>query len=70
MVRDVKIEPDSSGAIRSLELWTVDLLNNQKLLHGPINKIVLLTENEMVQFPTEEILTKGKMIQSLERNHV
>lgn len=28
--RAVKIEPDSNGAVRNLELRTVDLLNNQK----------------------------------------
>ena len=54
MVRVVKIEPDLNGAVCKAELRTVHLLNNQKLLHRPINKIVLLVENEMVQFPTKE----------------
>ena len=54
MVRVVKIEPDSNGAGRSVELQTVNSSNNQKLLCRPINKIVLLVENEMVPFPTEE----------------
>ena len=54
MARVVKIEPDLNGAVRSVELQTVDSLNNQKFLHRPINEIVLLVENEMVQFPSEE----------------
>ena len=54
MARVVKIEPDSNVAVRSVELRTVDLLNNQKLLRRTINKIELLVENEMVRFPTEE----------------
>ena len=54
MVRVVKIEPDSNGTVCSVELRTVDLLNNQKLLRRPINKIVLLVENEMGLFPTKE----------------
>ena len=54
MIRVVKIEPDSNGTVCSVELRTVDLLNNQKLLRRPINKIVLLVENEMGLFPTEE----------------
>ena len=54
MARVVKIESDLNGAVRSVELRTVDSLNNQKLLRRPINKIVLLVENEMVRFPAEE----------------
>ena len=54
MVKFVKIEPDSNVAVRSVELRTVDLLNNQKLLRRTINKIELLVENEMVRLPTEE----------------
>ena len=54
MVKVVKIEPDSHVAVRSVELRTVDLLNNQKLLRRTISKIELLVENEMVRFPTEE----------------
>ena len=33
---------------------TVDLLNNQKFLRRPIDKIVLLVENDTVRFPTVE----------------
>ena len=54
MARVVKIEPDLNGVVRSVELQTVDSLNNQKFLHRPINEIVLLVENEMVRFPSEE----------------
>ena len=54
MARVVKIEPDSNVAVRSVELRTVDLLNNQKLLRRTINKIEVLVENEMVRLPTEE----------------
>ena len=54
MIRVVKTEPDSNGAGRSVELQTVNSSNNPKLLCRPINKIVLLVENEMVPFPTEE----------------
>ena len=54
MARVAKIEPGSNGAVRSVELQTVDSLNNQKFLHRPINEIVLLVENEMVRFPSEE----------------
>ena len=54
MARVVKIEPDLNGAVHSVALQTVDLLNNQKLFCRPTNKIVLLLENEMVRFPTEE----------------
>ena len=60
MARVVKIEPDSNGAVHSVEFRTVDSLNNQKLLlHRPISKIVLLVENQMVRFPTEETI-KGQ----------
>ena len=54
MARVMKAEPDLNGAVRSVELGTVDLLNNQKLLRRPINKIVLLVENEMAQLPGKE----------------
>ena len=54
MARVVKIKPDSNGAVRSIELRTIDSLNNKKLLRRPISKIVLLVENQMVRFPTEE----------------
>ena len=50
----MKIEPDSNGVVCSVELRTVDSLNNQKLLPRPIIKTVLLVENEMVRFPTEK----------------
>ena len=54
MARVMKTEPDSNGAVRSVELRTVHSLNNEKFLRRPINKSVLLVENEMVRFPTEE----------------
>ena len=66
MARAVKIESDLNGAVRSVELRTVDSLNNQKLLRRPINKIVLLVENEMVRFPSEgtnkgqDMITRGE----------
>ena len=47
MARAVKMEPDSNGAVPSVELRTVDSLNNQKLLRRPINKIVLLVKNSI-----------------------
>ena len=53
MARVMKTEPDSNGAVRSVELRTVHSLNNEKFLRRPINKTVLLVENEMVRFPTE-----------------
>ena len=53
MARVVKIEPDSNGAARTVELRTVDSLNNQNLLRRPVNKITLLVENEMARFPTK-----------------
>ena len=67
--RVVKTEYDSNGAARSVQLRTVDSLNNQKLLRGPINKTVLLAENEMVQFPTEETNKGQGDIRSLEGSH-
>ena len=54
MARVMKTEPDSNGAVCSVELRTVHSLNNEKFLRRPINKTVLLVENEMVRFPTEE----------------
>ena len=48
MARVVKIEPDSNGAVRSVQLQTVDSLNNQKLLRRLINKTVILVANEMI----------------------
>ena len=45
MTRVVKNEPDLNGAVCSVKLQIVNLLNNQKLLLRPINKIVLLVEN-------------------------
>ena len=45
ITRVVKNEPDLNGAVSSIKLQIVDLLNNQKLLRRPINKIVLLVEN-------------------------
>ena len=45
MTRVVKNEPDLNGAVCSVKLQIVNLLNNQKLLLRPIKKIVLLVEN-------------------------
>ena len=70
MARGVKIELDSNGTVRSVELRTVDSLKNQKLLPRSINKIVLLVENEIVRFPTGKT-NKGQYdIQSLEGSHM
>ena len=52
MTRFVKIE--LNGAVGSVELRTVDSLCNQKLFRRPINKILLLVENEIFQFRIEE----------------
>ena len=52
--RVLKIEPDSNGSVRSVDLPIVDSLNNQKLLRRSINEIVVLLENEMARFPAEE----------------
>ena len=67
MARVVKIEPDWNGTVDSVALWTVHSLNNQKLLHRPINKIMFLVENGMVQFPTaktnkgqDDTITRGE----------
>ena len=54
IARVVKIEPDWNGAVCSVKLRTVDSSDNQKLLRRPINKTVLLVENELVRFPTED----------------
>ena len=48
MARVVKIEPDSNGDVCSVQLQTVDSLNNQKLLRRSINKTVILVANEMI----------------------
>ena len=45
MTRVMKNEPDLNGAVCSVKLQIVDLLNNQKLRRRPINKIVLLVQN-------------------------
>ena len=55
MTRVLKIEPDSSGVVRNVELRTVGSLYNQKLLRRPINKIMLLVEHDMVRLPTAKI---------------
>ena len=41
MAGNVKIEPDLNGTIHSVELWTVESLDNQKLLRRPINLFYL-----------------------------
>ena len=45
-----------SGVVRSVKVKLVDpSLDSQKVLRGPICKIVLLVEDESVQFPDEGI---------------
>ena len=45
-----------SGVVRSVKVKLVDpSLDSQKVLRRPICKIVLLVEDESVQFPDEEI---------------
>ena len=47
MARITKTEPDSDGVVRCVELKIQDLSSNStKLLQRPINKIVLLVEND------------------------
>ena len=54
MTRVVKTEPDSNGAVGSVELKIVDSLNKQKLFHRLINKTMLFVENEIIRFSTEK----------------
>ena len=55
MTRIVETEPDSTGVVRSVKLKLGDAsLDSQKVLQRPICKIVLLVEDESVQFPDEE----------------
>ena len=54
MARVVETEPDSNGVVRSVKLKLVDAsLDSHKKLRRPISKIVLLVEDESVQFPDE-----------------
>ena len=54
MARIVETEPDSTGVVRSVKLKLRDAsLDSQKVLRRPISKIVLLVEDESVQFPDE-----------------
>ena len=54
MARIVETEPDSTGVVRSVKLKLRDAsLDSQKVLRQPISKIVLLVEDESVQFPDE-----------------
>ena len=54
MSRVVETEPDSNGVVRSVKLKLVDAsLDSHKKLRRPISKIVLLVEDESVQFPDE-----------------
>ena len=54
MARIVETEPDSTGVVRSVKLKLSDAsLGSQKVLQWPISKIVLLIEDESVQFPNE-----------------
>ena len=54
MARIVETEPDSNGVVRSVKLKCGDAsLDSQKVLRLPISKIVLLVEDELVQFPAE-----------------
>ena len=54
MARAVKMEPDSNGTVPSVQLRTVDSLNNQKLLRRPINKIVLLVKNSIPKWGDQQ----------------
>ena len=54
MARIVETEPDSTGVVHSVKLKLGDAsLDSQKVLQRPISKIVLLVEDESVQFPDE-----------------
>ena len=54
MATIVETEPDSTGVVRSVKLKLGDAsLNSQKVLRRPISKIVLVVEDELVQFPDE-----------------
>ena len=48
----VETEPDSNRVVCSVKLKLGDAsLDSQKVLRRPISKIVLLMEDELVQFP-------------------
>ena len=54
MARIIETEPDSTGVVRSVKLKLGDVsLDSQKVLRRPISKVVLLVEDESVQFPDE-----------------
>ena len=54
MARIVETEPDSTGVVSSVKLKLGDgSLDSQKVLRQPISKIVLLVEDELVQFLDE-----------------
>ena len=54
MAQIVRIEPDSQGIVRSVQLKVIDTSNdNIKLFWRPISKIVLLVENEHGSIPNE-----------------
>ena len=54
MARIVETEPDSNGVVCSIKLKLGDTsLDSQKVLRRPISKVVLLIEDESVQFPDE-----------------
>ena len=54
MARIVETEPDSNELVCSVKLKLGDeSLDSQKVLRGPISKIVLLVEGESVRFSDE-----------------
>ena len=54
MARIVETEPDSTGVVSSVKLKLGDAsLDSQKVLRQPVSKIVLLVEDELVQFLDE-----------------
>ena len=54
MAQIVRIEPDSQGIVRSVQLKVIDTSgNNIKLFRRPISKVVLLVENEHGSIPNE-----------------
>ena len=54
MTRIAETEPDSIGVVHSVKMKLGDAsLDSQKVLRRPINKIVLLLEDELIRFPNE-----------------
>ena len=54
MAQIVRIEPDSQGIVRSVQLKVIDTSgNNIKLFRRTISKVVLLVENEHGSIPNE-----------------